>query len=180
MSSFLRIYGVRRELWLTFFSDTLFAGKKIAHFFKKHLIFLKKCDIIPFTVFDMAFADVAELADALASGASGSNVVWVQVPSSAPSRKADWFCPETVIEVWLSLVERCVRDAEAVGSSPVTSTSFKACGTACRAAPRFFVYSENGFCPSLVHCCPSHLCLSLFLTCHILQTVVIGIVFLLL
>ena len=30
------------------------------------------------------------------------------------------------IEVWLSLVERCVRDAEAVGSSPVTSTN-KAC-----------------------------------------------------
>ncbi len=28
-------------------------------------------------------------------------------------------------EVWLSLVERCVRDAEAVGSSPVTSTSKK-------------------------------------------------------
>ena len=26
------------------------------------------------------------------------------------------------IEVWLSLVERCVRDAEAAGSSPVTST----------------------------------------------------------
>ena len=25
-------------------------------------------------------------------------------------------------EVWLSLVERCVRDAEAVGSNPVTST----------------------------------------------------------
>ena len=24
-------------------------------------------------------------------------------------------------EVWLSLVERCVRDAEAAGSSPVTS-----------------------------------------------------------
>ena len=29
------------------------------------------------------------------------------------------------IEVWLSLVERCVRDAEAVGSSPVTSTRKK-------------------------------------------------------
>ena len=27
-----------------------------------------------------------------------------------------------IIEVWLSLVERCVRDAEAAGSSPVTST----------------------------------------------------------
>ena len=26
------------------------------------------------------------------------------------------------IEVWLSLVERCVRDAEAAGSNPVTST----------------------------------------------------------
>ena len=25
-------------------------------------------------------------------------------------------------EVWLSLVERCVRDAEAAGSNPVTST----------------------------------------------------------
>ena len=25
-------------------------------------------------------------------------------------------------EVWLSLVERCVRDAEAAGSTPVTST----------------------------------------------------------
>jgi hypothetical protein len=26
-------------------------------------------------------------------------------------------------EVWLSLVERCVRDAEAGGSNPLTSTS---------------------------------------------------------
>ena len=32
------------------------------------------------------YADVAELADALASGASGSNLVGVQVPSSAPNR----------------------------------------------------------------------------------------------
>ena len=28
------------------------------------------------------------------------------------------------IEVWLSLVERCVRDAKAAGSNPVTSTIF--------------------------------------------------------
>ena len=27
-----------------------------------------------------------------------------------------------VVEVWLSLVERCVRDAEVAGSNPVTST----------------------------------------------------------
>ena len=67
----------------------------------------------------MAFADVAELADALASGASDGNIVWVQVPSSAPFRQ------RLIIEVWLSLVERCVRDAESVGSSPVTSTTPK-------------------------------------------------------
>lgn len=29
------------------------------------------------------------------------------------------------IEVWLRLVERCVRDAEAVGSSPATSIKKK-------------------------------------------------------
>ena len=35
----------------------------------------------------MRLADVAELADALASGASGSNTVGVQVPSSAPNHE---------------------------------------------------------------------------------------------
>ena len=33
--------------------------------------------------FASPFAEVAELADAQASGACGSNIVWVQVPSSA-------------------------------------------------------------------------------------------------
>ena len=33
------------------------------------------------------YADVAELADALDSGSSESNFIWVQVPSSAPNRK---------------------------------------------------------------------------------------------
>ena len=28
----------------------------------------------------------------------------------------------SIFEVWLSLVERCVRDAEVAGSNPVTST----------------------------------------------------------
>ena len=32
------------------------------------------------------YADVAELADALDSGSSESNFIWVQVPSSAPYR----------------------------------------------------------------------------------------------
>ena len=34
--------------------------------------------------FKFLYADVAELADALASGASDRKVMWVQVPSSAP------------------------------------------------------------------------------------------------
>ena len=34
----------------------------------------------------ITYADVAEQADALDSGSSGSNTVWVQVPSSAPGR----------------------------------------------------------------------------------------------
>ena len=29
----------------------------------------------------------------------------------------------SIFEVWLSLVERCVRDAEVAGSNPVTSTN---------------------------------------------------------
>ena len=33
------------------------------------------------------YADVAELADALDSGSSEGNFVWVQVPSSAPAQK---------------------------------------------------------------------------------------------
>ena len=49
------------------------------------------------------------------------------------------------IEVWLSLVERCVRDAEAVGSSPVTSTKIQAREAACRAVSRFSQLEKNGF-----------------------------------
>ncbi len=33
------------------------------------------------------YADVAELADALDSGSSESNFIWVQVPSSAPNSR---------------------------------------------------------------------------------------------
>ena len=44
---------------------------------------------------------------------------------TAPANQGWQFCchPQTYIEVWLSLVERFVRDEEAVGSNPVTSTS---------------------------------------------------------
>ena len=48
----------------------------------------------------MSAADVAESADALASGASEGNFVGVQVPSSAPTEKVApiqrlFFCPNT-------------------------------------------------------------------------------------
>ena len=52
------------------------------HFFAKLLTNPLLCDIIPLV--DIIFADVAELADALDSGSSESNFIWVQVPSSAP------------------------------------------------------------------------------------------------
>ncbi len=43
---------------------------------------------MPFDIKSNPHADVVELADALASGASGSNLVRVQVPPSAPRFKA--------------------------------------------------------------------------------------------
>ena len=60
-------------------------------FFKKivEIIFIflltsyRKTDTIIFVSFELSHAGVAELADAQASGACGSNIVWVQVPSSA-------------------------------------------------------------------------------------------------
>ena len=53
-----------------------------------------------------------------------------------------------VIEAWLSLVERCVRDAEVVGSNPVASTIFTAHKWRCKAI------CELLFCPKIrnVHC----------------------------
>ena len=39
---------------------------------------------------NVKYADVAELADALASGASDRKVMWVQVPSSAPKLHTDF------------------------------------------------------------------------------------------
>ena len=45
---------------------------------------------MPFDIKSNPHADVVELADALASGASGSNLVRVQVPPSAPDRASDY------------------------------------------------------------------------------------------
>ena len=85
--------------------------KKCWIFFKKHLIFAGSCAIIFDTVFGIrGCGGIGRRA--------GFRCQWQQcrVGSSPVIRTRD-------IEVWLSLVERCVRDAEAVGSSPVTSTT---------------------------------------------------------
>src|SRR5687767_15150339 len=43
------------------------------------------CDIMFVPALNVSTAEVAELADALASGASGSNPIGVQIPASAPT-----------------------------------------------------------------------------------------------
>ena len=72
------------------FSDNA-EGEEI---FKKHLTLKFRYDIIStLTIWQrIKYAGVAELADALASGASDRKVVWVQVPSPAPRQ---------VVEIWL-------------------------------------------------------------------------------
>ena len=49
--------------------------------------------------------------------------VWVQI--LVPQPNASDFSEASFFEVWLSLVERYVRDVEAGGSNPLTSTSKK-------------------------------------------------------
>ena len=76
------------------FSDNA-EGEEI---FKKHLTLKFRYDIISTLTIRqrIKYAGVAELADALASGASDRKVMWVQVPSSAPRKarfyRAFFFC----------------------------------------------------------------------------------------
>ena len=47
-------------------------------------------------------------------------------------------------DAWLSLVERCVRDAEVAGSNPVASTSYKKPETLRKSKfPVFFILKNN-------------------------------------
>ena len=74
------------------FSDNA-EGEEI---FKKHLTLKLRYDIIStLTIWQrIKYAGVAELADALASGASDRKVVWVQVPSPAPvTSRRNTACP---------------------------------------------------------------------------------------
>ena len=118
----------------TLILTAIFAEIKNNCFFsKKYLIFLQVCGIISDTVFGIrGCGGIGRRA--------GFRCQWQQcrVGSSPVIRTRD-------IEVWLSLVERCVRDAEAVGSSPVTSTKIQAREAACRAVSRFSQLGKNGF-----------------------------------
>ena len=49
---------------------------------------------------------------------------WAPQEGRAGVTKAEKQIKTKYNEVWLSLVERCVRDAEAAGSNPVASTKF--------------------------------------------------------
>ena len=56
-------------------------------------------------------------------------------------------------EAWLSLVERCVRDAEVVGSNPVASTTQTALLSQSRLAERFHFYiCRNILLPHFQNC----------------------------
>ena len=50
----------------------------------------------------------------------------INYPSALDNSKKSYIIYFVIFEVWLSLVERYVRDVEAAGSSPVTSTNEKA------------------------------------------------------
>ncbi len=79
------------------FSDNA-EGEEI---FKKHLTLKLRYDIIStLTIWQrIKYAGVAELADALASGASDRKVVWVQVPSPAPKQDTNFDTLRIVIGV---------------------------------------------------------------------------------
>ena len=93
-----------------------------AHFLKKivEIIFIflltsyRKTDTIIFVSFELSHAGVAELADAQASGACGSNIVWVQVPSPALTGKSVngflfYFVQIILKAYWLLMVcNRCL------------------------------------------------------------------------
>ena len=92
-------------------------AKKIPFFLKKDLLFLKRCHIIVKAIRSKGVFQKrvnceqlhnAELCNG--STADSDSVCEGSNPSSA------------AIEVWLSLVERYVRDVEAGGSNPLTST----------------------------------------------------------
>ena len=66
------------------FSRAISAFSHFLQIFSQNLLTLLPFSCIIHNCSTKRHADVAELADALDSGSSDSNVIWVQVPSSAP------------------------------------------------------------------------------------------------
>ena len=73
------------------------------------------------------YADVAELADALDSGSSESNFMWVQVPSSAPEKDSGLYkgdlkygAPRSNPDGGISLHARRITFVHPVKKEPLT------------------------------------------------------------
>ena len=58
------------------------------------------------------FAGMAELADAQASGACGSNIVWVQIPSPADNREAAFKAASFFIMIYYSSKIAFTKESE--------------------------------------------------------------------
>ena len=94
-------------------------SKNFIIFLKKGIDFLENNDIITSLSERQRKIKIAELCKG--STADSDSVCLGSNPSSAATAST-LTCRGILIEVWLSLVERCVRDAEVACSNPVTST----------------------------------------------------------
>ena len=74
----------RFSSFFAFFQGLFPPSLIFCNFFLQNLLTLLPFSCIIHNCSTKRHADVAELADALDSGSSDSNVIWVQVPSSAP------------------------------------------------------------------------------------------------
>ena len=113
---------------------TLFFPQKILAFFNfqcyTNQAEIRKC-------FTTQYRCVAQLGRALRSGRRGRRFKSCRIDSLAGAPETLFFkfpvffnqtASQLHIDAWLSLVERCVRDAEVAGSNPVASTPYKTTG----------------------------------------------------
>ena len=72
--------------------------------------------------------------------------VWVQILVPQPKYLGLIYVGVIFIEAWLSLVERCVRDAEVASSNPVASTNRRVL----MGLSDFFVIKSYNYTPAIL------------------------------